>query len=1222
MPLTEEQRKYLSTGNQKGVDPENLPGKIEPNWFSKWMTKENTRLRQPTEIDIEDLKNKGLSALTTSSTPLEDLSNISTLAETPAKTTAAMATAPWREGGKVDLAKPQAYLSEGDQLKGYEEQKLPWGVKGTLETVLDPLNIIPFGGAELKLAAKALPKITESVVKGAVTVGKDITKAVSKEELRGNLFKLSSQLDLLRNKLDKTPEDLKEIYTIEVKRNDALNEYNSSEAIENSTSDILENTSFKKYSTTNLEEPEKSIDDSIKNFFSDPELEGKIEVTTDKYNAARREALNRGSDASNDIFAKTGDAELEREVFLAAFKGVTKESVVNKSIGTLWDEAAKKEYIKDALAFAGKELNFSKWSKVNLNKTLTTLFKQNTIPKKGSKVYADLSKFVEAKYGVTLDKFTKVVGKETTEFIDNVDKKFIEGTGKEVGKETTEINKIEELAKTILGKHLRKIEEAKNNVGRFPVEVSEVDTIYDDALDELYRLAGIEKSGIIERKLSEKQYNKEVKHLNVLIMKKLTKEIISGEVPKKGIPVDSRIKQFNMLDKEQKIMLAQLSKSFGSTLIKDLNILRTLQTSFDLSMPFRQGLMFGVAHPIKWAKNWKPMIQALFDEKYANDFEKLLLSDVEFSRAVDEGIIHIPVMRSGAEFDDRLDSYLVDWANDLWGIKNSRRAANAFVMKCQYDMWKSAKPGLDILTKADIPGSTLNHYKEYGKLIDATVGMSKLPENFLGLKIREYAPTINATMFSPKYVFSRLNLPTKLFSKSPAVAKEARREFIGLMSLGTGALGLYDLMGGDVSYDPRSSDYGKIVYGDTRLDIWGGYLQYVRFAAQMITGQKKTSGGDLVDIDRGELASRFWQSKESPFAALVFDLIKGEDFSGNKLEFTWDSIGTQAFNRLTPLFVQDMIESFSQNGSVKGLIALPSAFGMGIITYVDPVKKMKDEAASSFGKNSWDELLYADKLAILNDRPDIVAAEDEADIKYAQSIRGKTDAGAKWNTESKTITLRYNEAITNAVNKYRDTGNGQEFRKMVASAGEIRRSSYALMADNPDYGEYVARLSQPLTEKKMANMQPEDIARVTYNQMMYGDDMYTDYGEYDFSKAEEKKKTFIEKFGQSSYEYIEKVNEVNSEDMPKEYQILKKVQSLNKTYFSIPDKVWTAVNRPDLKQLAEYAAMYEASGRADKAKEIYLKVPDVLKIKIAIEQAKKSYDQVNPKLKQLRQLFY
>ena len=51
-----------------------------------------------------------------------------------------------------------------------------------------------------------------------------------------------------------------------------------------------------------------------------------------------------------------------------------------------------------------------------------------------------------------------------------------------------------------------------------------------------------------------------------------------------------------------------------------------------------------------------------------------------------------------------------------------------------------------------------------------------------------------------------------------------------------------------ISFDPRSSDFLKVRFGDTRMDLMSGLIQPSVFLTRMLMGQRLTSSGHTVAL--------------------------------------------------------------------------------------------------------------------------------------------------------------------------------------------------------------------------------------------------------------------------------------------------------------------------------------------------------------------------------------
>jgi hypothetical protein len=160
--------------------------------------------------------------------------------------------------------------------------------------------------------------------------------------------------------------------------------------------------------------------------------------------------------------------------------------------------------------------------------------------------------------------------------------------------------------------------------------------------------------------------------------------------------------------------------------------------------------------------------------------------------------------------------------------------------------------------------------------------------------------------------------------QSRQIALENLGTFVGV---GTGMLLAAKQLGADVEIDPRSSDFGKMRWGNTRIEFWGGYQPIARYVAQISTAQRKgLTDGKVEFAYPGDSAMRFFRSKLSPAGSLVYDygINKGKGYAGedllfNPTELGWDKeTRTHAWNifgkRLLPLSIQSAVDGYQASG--------------------------------------------------------------------------------------------------------------------------------------------------------------------------------------------------------------------------------------------------------------------------------------------------------------------
>lgn len=384
-------------------------------------------------------------------------------------------------------------------------------------------------------------------------------------------------------------------------------------------------------------------------------------------------------------------------------------------------------------------------------------------------------------------------------------------------------------------------------------------------------------------------------------------------------------KQLAMFPPSARDQFTKTLKAAGNQALDIGDLLRTVQASFDVSFSMRQGLIASLRHPVAGAKSFARGLRGLASQNYADAVEHVMKTDPDAMRFIKDGGYLAPLDPATVSRTMREEGIASKWAQKIPGIKASSRSFTTAANTLRLDV---AKQGYKLL---DAARATENDYKEFAKFVNIITGRGNLPAS-----MQKTASVLNSTLFSPRLMMSRLQLPTKLASSSPFVRKEAAKSLAALIGFTASVLGVSALMGGKVETDPRSAAFGKLRIGDTYYDITGGNVQYFRTLARLATGKIKQPGGDIADKSRLETIVQFLQSKESPLFSFVTDLLAGETYGGEKLEPNLKTVKDQVVQRLAPLVVQDVVNGLVEEGFVGGAKALPGAVGVGQVTYPEP----------------------------------------------------------------------------------------------------------------------------------------------------------------------------------------------------------------------------------------------------------------------------------------------
>ncbi len=269
------------------------------------------------------------------------------------------------------------------------------------------------------------------------------------------------------------------------------------------------------------------------------------------------------------------------------------------------------------------------------------------------------------------------------------------------------------------------------------------------------------------------------------------------------------------------------------------NIPRAIMSSYDLSAPLRQGAFF-IGKPKQFFPAFIDMFKSFGSEKSFQGLQESIATRPTFNLMKNAKLSLTDIGTSLTTREERFMSNLAEKIPIVGkGIRASSRAYTGFLNKLRADVFD------DLITKAQNlglnPTKNMDLTKEIANFINTSTGRgSKL---FNIVDISKSAKILNTAFFSPRLMASRTTLLNPLYYRqlSLFVRKEALKSLFSFAGVGLGILGLAKIAGAEVGVDPRSSDFGKIKVGNTRVDLFAGFQQYVRMAGQLLTGQYVSS---------------------------------------------------------------------------------------------------------------------------------------------------------------------------------------------------------------------------------------------------------------------------------------------------------------------------------------------------------------------------------------------
>jgi hypothetical protein len=367
---------------------------------------------------------------------------------------------------------------------------------------------------------------------------------------------------------------------------------------------------------------------------------------------------------------------------------------------------------------------------------------------------------------------------------------------------------------------------------------------------------------------------------------------------------------------------AQKPRTLAGTARDVLGYAKSSTTSIDVSAPGRQGALLGISHPVMAAKAFKTQIEAMGTEVAAQKAINRIEARPNFQKGVyrRSGLYLAPLdsaVGGGEEIFAR--NLLPNWtkANP---IRASERGFVVYLNQLRADVFDHL---------AERAGNDPEALKQIANYINVASGRGQ----FTGARAQQVMGALNEVLFSGRFQGSRVQFLTGqplLTGKSNVgralVAKEYVRTLGGLALLYTLARG----SGAKIGTDPGSTDYGKWVWGNRRVDPLAGLQQWIVLANRMATGRYTDQAGntrDLSDPDyqghgpknKPEVAIRFLRSKAAPVPSALWDMAArqgelsagnvGSDYMGKP-----ESVGQLIGKTYLPMSPKQLIEAAVKDG--------------------------------------------------------------------------------------------------------------------------------------------------------------------------------------------------------------------------------------------------------------------------------------------------------------------
>lgn len=425
-----------------------------------------------------------------------------------------------------------------------------------------------------------------------------------------------------------------------------------------------------------------------------------------------------------------------------------------------------------------------------------------------------------------------------------------------------------------------------------------------------------------------KEYERRLREKDFAPKPKKPKRELSDNELKLRMKLDQVRRDFDRMLVEHKLANRGNLTIAKDSVIEAMNLVKALKSSYDVSAVGRQGFFAVISHPIRGFRNAAEMFRALKSEEYAYRIEMEIRGRKNYPLYQEAGLA---LTERGGQGSKVEELYRSRWAQAIPGIPASERAFVSFLNLMRCDLF-------DAMHESAFGGgkSTAAERAKLAQFANEATGRGTIKG------FEQALQGLGTFMWAPKLVLSRFQmvLGHSLFGGTKAtrmaIAKEYGRILTGIGIIYT----VSSLLGADIETDPRSSDFGKIQIGDTRIDVLAGVSQATVFMSRIITGETKsiTTGeirpiaGDFVPYGgttTWDVISNFLRTKLTPVLGVAINLRQGRNIVGEKV--TMYDIPEET---LVPLPVLDIYDAMVAEGvPVGAALGILGLFGVGIQTY-------------------------------------------------------------------------------------------------------------------------------------------------------------------------------------------------------------------------------------------------------------------------------------------------
>lgn len=393
-----------------------------------------------------------------------------------------------------------------------------------------------------------------------------------------------------------------------------------------------------------------------------------------------------------------------------------------------------------------------------------------------------------------------------------------------------------------------------------------------------------------------------------------------------------------------------------------LSIPKTLLTGIlHLSAPFVQG--WGMMSTPEFWKGNVEMVKYFGSEEAYQNARADILGHPDYDLLKSGGLSFTSIDGKLNDREEAIHSNLLQKAGTALSEKTGlpdvlRASSRGFTGFLNYVRFNR---GLEILNAARLAGEDVS---KGGPVINA---IGDVVNNFTGRgnlgSFDAITPELNSVFFSPKKIAATIHMfnPAEyIFSDSPTARAAAIRQLTGSLVITGSMLGLAKLSGIQATFNPISTNFGKVKIGNSTFDMTGGNAAYVKLIAQLTTGKETSSSGKTTKLgsviqttsktgktyntpftesDRATVGINYLRDHLAPIAAIVADWA----YHNTNVVGQPTTVPGEIKDEMTPLVLQSFIDAYNNSPDKTGAVlrSLIAIFGISVQTNAPITKKTK-----------------------------------------------------------------------------------------------------------------------------------------------------------------------------------------------------------------------------------------------------------------------------------------